>query len=239
MTDSKARERVEHTHIGGQAVLEGIMMRGKYNWAIAVRQPNGEIHVEEHDLKTAASKRPWLAKPVIRGVVTFYDTIVLAMQAFAISAEYAGMGEEEGEQQLTKREISFSMILGLALSIALFIVAPALVTGNTVVDELLLRPVATPPLGVGLEPHVELVVEEAGRVGAVVGPAVLRGDDRHLREGAQDAADLGRDLRRLLERGRASRPSRPSSRSSCSPTTSRSGAAATWISRATWRRVSR
>lgn len=127
MTEAKNNEHIEHTHIGGQAVLEGIMMRGKHNWAIAVRQPNGEIHLEEHDLKTAVSKRSWLGKPVIRGVVTFYETIVLAMQAFAVSAEYAGMGEEEGDK-LTTREISFSMVLGLALSIVLFIVAPALVT---------------------------------------------------------------------------------------------------------------
>jgi uncharacterized protein YqhQ len=138
VTDSKSPEHVEHTHIGGQAVLEGIMMRGKYNWAIAVRQPDGQIHVEEHDLKAAASKHPWLAKPIIRGVVTFGETIVLAMQAFSISAEYAGMGEEEG-QQLTKRDISLSMVLGLALAVGLFIVLPALVT-NWVVGSATSRP---------------------------------------------------------------------------------------------------
>ena len=138
MTETETTPHVEHTHIGGQAVLEGIMMRGKHNWAIAVRQPNGEIHLEEHDLKTAVSKRPWLGKPVIRGVVTFYETIVLAMQAFAVSAEYAGMGEEEGDK-LTTREISFSMVLGLALSIVLFIVAPALLT-NWVIGPATTRP---------------------------------------------------------------------------------------------------
>ena len=130
--------RIEHTHIGGQAVLEGIMMRGKFNWAIAVRQPDGEIHVEEHDLKTAVSRRPWLGKPIIRGCVMFYETIVLAMQAFSISAEYAGMGEEEGES-LSSKEISFSLVLGLLLSIGLFIVAPALIT-NWVVGPAIERP---------------------------------------------------------------------------------------------------
>ncbi len=132
--------RIEHTHIGGQAVLEGIMMRGKFNWAIAVRQPDGEVHLEEHDLTSAVSDKPWLGKPVIRGVVAFYETIVLAMQAFAISAEYAGMGEEEGEK-LSSREISMSMILGLVLAIGLFIVAPALVT-NWVVGPAIERPFA-------------------------------------------------------------------------------------------------
>lgn len=116
------------------------MMRGKHNWAIAVRQPDGEIHLEEHDLTTAVSSRPWLGRPVVRGMVAFYETIVLAMQAFSISAEYAGMGEGEGEQ-LTKRDISISMLLGLVLSIALFIVAPALVT-NWVVGPAIERPFA-------------------------------------------------------------------------------------------------
>jgi len=132
--------RIEHTHIGGQAVLEGIMMRGKFNWAIAVRQPDGEIHLEEHDVKTAVSERPWLGKPVIRGVVAFYETIVLAMQAFAISAEYAGMGEGEDEK-LSSREISISMILGLVLAIGLFIVTPALIT-NWVIGPAIERPFA-------------------------------------------------------------------------------------------------
>lgn len=126
MTEKQPVERVQHTHIGGQAVLEGVMMRGKYNWAIAVREASGDIHLEEHDLKTAVSKRPWLGKPVIRGCVAFYETIVLAMQAFSISAEHAGGIEEE--EKLSKRDISMSMILGLVLSVGLFIVVPALVT---------------------------------------------------------------------------------------------------------------
>ena len=47
---------IKHTHIGGQAVLEGVMMRGKFNWAVAVRTPDGSIHIEEHDLHSAAEK---------------------------------------------------------------------------------------------------------------------------------------------------------------------------------------
>ena len=118
-------ERIQYTHIGGQAVLEGVMMRGKHNWAIAGRKPDGEIHVEEHDLKTAASKRPWVAKPVIRGIVGLYETLVLAMQAFSISASYAGETEEE---QLSSKEIAFTMVLGVGLAIGLFIILPAILT---------------------------------------------------------------------------------------------------------------
>ncbi len=123
-----AVERVEpvvHTHIGGQAVIEGVMMRGKYNWAVAVREPSGRIHCESHDLATAPHRRPWLAKPVVRGVIALYDTISLAMKAIGISAAHSGETEEE---QLTDREVGFVMVFGVLLAIALFIVLPYLVT---------------------------------------------------------------------------------------------------------------
>lgn len=129
MTDSKSVERITYTHIGGQAVLEGVMMRGKKNWAIAVRKPDGEIHVEDHELKTAVTDHPWLGKPIIRGIWGFYETIVLAMKAFEVSASYAGETEEE---QLSASEISFAMVLGVGTAILLFIVAPALVTNFAV-----------------------------------------------------------------------------------------------------------
>ena len=88
---------VKHTHIGGQAVLEGVMMRGKHNWAVAVRKTDGSIYLEEHDLPhSAARDHAWLRWPVIRGVWGFYETIRLAMQAFTISAQQAG-DEEAGE----------------------------------------------------------------------------------------------------------------------------------------------
>ncbi len=116
---------IKHTHIGGQAVLEGIMMRGKHNWAVAVRKADGSIHLEAHDLKTAVSKRPWLGKPVIRGVVGLYETLVLAMKAFSISAEHAGETEEE---KLSSKEIALSMTLGVGLAVLLFIILPAVAT---------------------------------------------------------------------------------------------------------------
>ena len=101
------------------------MMRGKYNWAVAVRTPDDAIHVEQHDLKTSATKNPWLGKPIIRGVVGLYETLVLAMKAFTVSASLAGETEEE---QLSSKEIGFTMVLGLALAIGLFIVLPTFAT---------------------------------------------------------------------------------------------------------------
>jgi len=129
---------VVHTHIGGQAVLEGVMMRGKYNWAIAVRTPDGSIYTEEHDLKVA--ERPaWWAKPIARGVVALVDSLTLGMKAFAISAEHSGFEDESGEDvTLSSKEIVLSMVLGVGLAILLFMVLPALATNflvGSAVDE--------------------------------------------------------------------------------------------------------
>lgn len=135
-SSAPAIETIRHTHIGGQAVLEGVMMRGKHNWAIAVRKPDGEIHLEEHDLKTAVTTHPWLGRPIIRGVWGFYETIVLALKAFEISAQYAGETEEE---QLSGKEIGMAMLLGVVLSVVLFIIAPAIVT-NWIVGSAADRP---------------------------------------------------------------------------------------------------
>ena len=121
---------IHPTHIGGQALLEGIMMRGKYNWAVAVREPSGTIYTEEHDLVSAKDRHSWLKWPIIRGMWGFYETMVLAIKAFGISAEHSGESEEE---QLTSKEVGFSMIVGVLLAVGLFIVLPAVVT-NLFVD---------------------------------------------------------------------------------------------------------
>lgn len=116
---------VEHTHIGGQAVIEGVMMRGKLNWAIAVRLADGGIHTEEHELKGTSDKHGYLKWPVIRGVWGLWQTLALAMKAFGISASLAGETEEE---KLSKGEVALTMLLGVGLAVGLFIVLPAVMT---------------------------------------------------------------------------------------------------------------
>ena len=130
MTDTAAKMPaldgpITHTHIGGQAVLEGIMMRGRYNWAVAVRTPDGSIHFEEHDLESGKAKKNWMRWPIVRGCVAMVETLSLAMKAFSVSASLAGETEEE---QLTAKEISITMILGAGLAILFFIVLPAVLT---------------------------------------------------------------------------------------------------------------
>ena len=55
------------THIGGAATIEGVMMRGRLSWAVAVRRPDGDIYVEEHDLAPACDRPAWTRLPIVRG----------------------------------------------------------------------------------------------------------------------------------------------------------------------------
>lgn len=75
-------------------MLEGVMMRGKINWAVAVRKADGEIYVEEHDLP-AHRRIGWRTWPIMRGMWAMYETLALALQAFSISARYLSVGEPE------------------------------------------------------------------------------------------------------------------------------------------------
>ncbi|MCX8006550.1 MAG: DUF1385 domain-containing protein [Coriobacteriia bacterium] len=119
------RERVQHTHIGGQAVIEGVMMRGTRNWAVAVREPSGAIYVESHDLPDPSTRPAWSKRPVVRGVFAFVETMKLAMQAFSIAASHAGETEED---RLSSKEVGFTMVAGVALAVGLFVVLPAVAT---------------------------------------------------------------------------------------------------------------
>lgn len=130
MTDTVAQPvaidgPIRHTHIGGQAVIEGIMMRGRYNWAVAVRTPTGEIHSEEHDLASGKDKADWMRWPIVRGCVAMVETLALSLKAFEVSASL--MGETEDEQ-LSKKEIGITMMMGMVLAVTFFIVLPAVLT---------------------------------------------------------------------------------------------------------------
>ena len=57
------------THIGGAATIEGVMMRGRLSWAVAVRCPDGDIYVEEHDLAPACDRPAWTRLPIVRGAI--------------------------------------------------------------------------------------------------------------------------------------------------------------------------
>ena len=203
-----AEDGPRKTHVGGQALIEGVMMRGTYNWAVAVREPDGGMHVEEHDLASGRAKNGWMHWPVVRGCRAFVESLMLGYKALEIAAMHA-YGDEDDESEPSapsaaapvsatrveekpfswkddfgnpdemidalgaqrtlevvcepaasepdvapasasesesdggfgKKEMAISMVLGLALGIVLFIVAPAFIT-NVAVGEYDENPVA-------------------------------------------------------------------------------------------------
>jgi uncharacterized protein YqhQ len=120
------------TTVGGQAVLEGVMMRGPSNWAVAVRKPDGDIaHVNQPIDSPMA--RHWIWRlPVIRGVIALGESLAIGFRALAISASYAAQQEgEEGEEvatELTRGQLVFAFAIAIGFAIILFKVSPALIT---------------------------------------------------------------------------------------------------------------
>lgn len=93
------------TSIGGQAVIEGIMMRGPQKTVLAVRTPDSSIIVEEVKSKSITDKLKFLKKPVIRGVVGFVETMILGFKTLMRSAELSGMTALEEEEESKKKEL--------------------------------------------------------------------------------------------------------------------------------------
>jgi uncharacterized protein YqhQ len=107
---------------GGQAVLEGVMMRGRDHWAIAVRRPDASVHLESHEIRSIGRRFPWLTKPGVRGVLALGQALSIGVRALTVSANQS----VEEEEKLTPRQMAVSMTLAFALFIALFIVGPFL-----------------------------------------------------------------------------------------------------------------
>ena len=95
--DEKIAEEGElfRTHIGGSALAEGVMMRGKLSWAVAVREPSGHIYVEEHELPDPAARPAWRRWPLVRGCVSFVESMALSFKAMNLAADHAYDAEGE------------------------------------------------------------------------------------------------------------------------------------------------
>src|SRR5438552_18598588 len=74
---------------GGQAVLEGVMMRGRDHWAAAIRRPTGDIHLESHDVGKVSKRFRFLRFPGFRGVITLWQSLAIGVRALTISATQA------------------------------------------------------------------------------------------------------------------------------------------------------
>ena len=112
--------------IGGQAVIEGVMMRGVNNWSLAVRKPDATIALHSWPLVSWMQRYPVLKLPILRGVVALIESLIIGMKAISLSANES-MGEEE--EQLSKRQIGVSLVVALALAVGLFFLAPLGLTG--------------------------------------------------------------------------------------------------------------
>ena len=123
--------------IGGQAVLEGVMMRGSSNWAVAIRKPDGQIAEVCRPIQSVM-KRHWLFRlPVIRGVIALGESLGIGFRALSISAQYAAQEEgadAEVETELSRGALFFAFAVAIAFAVLLFKVTPALITNWLPID---------------------------------------------------------------------------------------------------------
>jgi uncharacterized protein YqhQ len=142
--DALSNKGVKQTTIGGQAVMEGVMMRGKHLYAMAVRLPNHTIQVVKHDLYPISDKYPILKWPIVRGIVGFIDSLVMGMRIITQSAELITEDIEEDEtpskfekfltdkfgEKLNDYIIYASVGVAIVIAILLFMLLPTWLGGH-------------------------------------------------------------------------------------------------------------
>lgn len=141
--------------VGGQAIMEGVLMRSPNFWGIAVRNPNGEVELESDQFTSVTKKNRLFRLPIVRGFLSLGETLLLGMRALTRSTNIA-LGEEE---DLSKKEIALTMVVGLGLAFLLFLVAPVL--GTKGIGALLGQAIENPVLF--------NVVEGVIRIGVFIG----------------------------------------------------------------------
>src|ERR671914_2910412 len=122
--------RAPRPSIGGQAVLEGVMMRGPASWSVACRRPDESIAVERHPLPNYAERHPWLKWPLARGCLVLGESMAIGIKALMISANQA-LGEEE---QLSDKQLGWTLTMAMILFSAVFIALP--VFGTRLIENL-------------------------------------------------------------------------------------------------------
>jgi uncharacterized protein YqhQ len=134
---SVARVAANATTYGGQAVLEGVMMRGPSCWAVAVRTPSGEIAEVVRSVRSPMQRHRLWRLPVIRGVVALGESLAIGFRALAISANYAAQSEDgdgEVKTEISRGQIIFSFAIAIGFALMLFKVGPALLTSWLPID---------------------------------------------------------------------------------------------------------
>lgn len=109
---------------GGQAVIEGVMMRGPKTRSIAVRKPDNSIITDRKPVTSIAQRYPFLKWPGVRGVVALFESLIMGIEALSYSANQS----VEEEEELTKKEMVITMMVALGLAILLFVALPTAAT---------------------------------------------------------------------------------------------------------------
>lgn len=129
------RKKKQRTYIGGQAVIQGVMMRSKSGMATVVRDDNGELQTEAKRITPPEKRKKWLRFPFVRGVVSFISSLVLGMKSLLRSSEVAVADDEEPSKftkwvaehwKISVGDIvtTISTVLGVALAVVLFMFLP-------------------------------------------------------------------------------------------------------------------
>ncbi len=134
-------EKFHKTSVGGQALIEGVMMRGPKGMATAVRKPDGEILTEYHDIVSFGEKHKFFKLPLIRGIVGFIESMIMGYRCLMYSAEVSGMEEIE-DAEMSKFEkwlddklgdklmsviMGIATVLGFALAAFIFLFLPNII----------------------------------------------------------------------------------------------------------------
>jgi uncharacterized protein YqhQ len=115
--------------IGGQAVLEGVMMRGPRNWAVAVRKPDGEIAQVARAIDPLMARHWALRLPIVRGVIALGESLAIGFRALSVSANYAAQEEAEGDEEpaeIGRWALFFSFAIAIGFAVMVFKVGPGL-----------------------------------------------------------------------------------------------------------------
>lgn len=107
-------------NIGGQAVIEGVMMRGPEDVAVAVRKADGSIDVDVHPVNSIQDRHPILKKPLIRGMVVLVESLVMGMKALSYSAQVSG----EEDEEMDDKDMALTIVVSVLLAVGLFIAIP-------------------------------------------------------------------------------------------------------------------
>ena len=136
------KKQTRYSGIGGQAVLEGVMMKNKDKYAVAVRKPDGEIDVTVEEYKGIGGENKLAKLPFIRGVFSFIDSLVLGMRVTMHSASFFEEDDEQPsktEQRLSKilgnkaddTMMGFTVILAVIIAVSLFLLLPFFISDSS------------------------------------------------------------------------------------------------------------